>query len=423
MKNVLVLADAPCGITGFSNISRHILAGLYETLDYKITVVGVNFDGRDDVKEFPYRIIPATSFLAQRYNDVYGRQQACDLLQTGEYDIFFTIQDMAVISGMTKALEEIYTKLPRNKKFQTIMYTPVDSDLSTQRDWVVSSISKINYPVLYTHWGKDQVVEHDRDLKRACVCYHGVDASEFYPMSEADAKALRKNALVADGIDLTDKFVVLNVNRNQIRKDYMRTFASFAELKKKVPNAFLVALAQQQDQGGDLYKISSFFGLEPKKDWALPEGYTALNGFPVAAINCLYNLADVVFSSTTGEGWGLSSIEGMAVCKPCVFPGNTSLIEIFGSDGDRGRLIDSGKRPGDFICYGAYDSSLVRPAVNVEDAADKLQWVHDNPKEAKEMAIRGYEWTKDISWEKINKFWIELFSKVSKEIDRKRGIS
>lgn len=410
-RKVLVLSDASCGVTGFSMVAYNILKDLHETGLYEIVQVGINYDGVGyDQKKIPYTILPATSGIDPNYRDVYGRKRFLDILSSGQVDIAFIIQDMAVVASFHKDMQKVYDALPKNKKFTSIYYFPVDSDLKTKRGWVVNSASKIDYPVVYTEYGRKEVEQFDPDLKkRISVCPHGVDTSIFHPLKQDEIEIAKRT--IFKGIDLKDRFIVLNLNRNQIRKDYLKTFKTIAELKKVVPNVLLVAFAARRDQGGDLAEIAEQCSLIAGQDWVAPKDYDNLKGFPVEAVNAVYNMADCVFSSAVGEGFGLSSIEGMACRKPCVFPENTSLIEIFGADGVRGRLVKSGDKPEHFVCYGANDSSLVRPTINVEDAVEKLAWVAKGGSEVDEMAERGYIWAKEHDWRTVNKFWIEKFEK------------
>lgn len=422
MKKVLVLSDASCGFTGFSNVIKHILRDIHATGEYEIIQVGINYDGSGyDHKEIPYNIIPATSGLNPRYNDLYGRARFLDILSSGDIDIVFILNDMGVVETFSKEIQNIYEKLPKHKKFVTIFYFPVDSGLKTKKNWVIKSASVMDFPVVYTEWGKKEVGMHDPDLlKRLGVCYHGVDLKEFFPLSKEEIKK-QKDVLFNKNPHLKDKFIILNVNRNQIRKDYLKTFMAIAELKKRHSNILLIAFAAMQDQGGDLHEIASQCGLEFGKDFICPENYTSVKGLPVELMNISYNIADCVFSTTHGEGFGLSSLEGLATRKPCVFPGNTMLPEIFGGDGNRGRLIKSGHTPDHFVCYGVNDSSLIRPSIDVMDAVDKLSWVVQGGSEVEAMVERGYQWVSNLDWSMVNKYWIDTFSKASAKVDRVRG--
>jgi glycosyltransferase involved in cell wall biosynthesis len=143
-----------------------------------------------------------------------------------------------------------------------------------------------------------------------------------------------------------------------------------------------------------------------------PIEYYCNKGYPVQVLNLWYNMADVVFSSTLGEGFGLSSIEGMACGVPVVFPDNTSLPEILGY-GDRGYLVACGDKPENWITYGAYDSSLVRPRINISSAVDALKAVKVLGKD-NERTKRALDWAKSMDWENVNKEWVKIFMEASK---------
>lgn len=412
-KEILVLCDSPAGVTGFSNVARHILRDVFSTGKYNITVVGINYDGEGyDNKAIPYKIIPATSGLIERYHDVYGRQRALDMLMTGNFDIFFTIQDMAVIESFSREL-----KIAKEKKgFKAIIYTPVDSALDTVPHWVTKVIPIFDYPVAYTEFAKKEMSKFI-DVSRVRVCLHGVDTTEFYPVSKTPNKMM----ILKDffGMNLTDaqaekKFIILNVNRNQTRKDYLRCFQVVKEYQKQYPedDVLFVCVAQIRDQGGDLVKIAKQVGLEYGRDWVTPIQYSAAMGFPVEVLNLWYNMADVVFSATLGEGFGLSSIEGMATGVPVVFPNNTSLPEILGN-GERGILVASGI-DGDYLSFGAMDSSLVRPRISLYDAVASLKAAKTMGRKC-ERVEKALAWAKTMDWKNVDKFWVDLFAEASGE--------
>lgn len=415
MRKVLILADSPTCITGFGKVSRHIAKTLHETGEYDITVVGINYDGFPP-HDFPYTIAPATSALVEKYADVYGRRRTLDFLATGTFDIFFCIQDMGVTATFMGEVKKIQEKLPAAKKFVSILYTPVDSKLSTQPKWIADGCATFDFPVTYTEFGKREILTV-MPVRNLDICGHGADVTEFYPLPKAVVDDFKKSAV--HSLDLSNKFVVLNVNRNQIRKDYTHCFKAFAELKREVPCAFLFVLAQIQDQGGNLVDMARQCGLVYGVDWYAPNDYSAAHGYSVEVINMIYNIADVVFSSTVGEGWGLSSTEAMAVGKPVVFPDNTSLREILGN-GERGYLIPSGDSPDRWISYGAYDSSLVRPTIDTVSAAKALKRIFDHPEEAAKKVEAAKNWVMTNTWDAVNKFWVKKFDEAWVEVGKRR---
>lgn len=412
---VLVLSDAPSGSTGFSRVSRNILKDLHATGLYDITVIGISYDGAGyDREKYPYLIIPATSGLNPRYNDLYGRQRCLDELSTGQFKIFFTIQDMAVIKDMVKPLTEMKKKF----KFKTVMYIPVDSNLDTKPEWVTEVLPVIDYPVAYTEFAKKEIQKFTNrgDIR---VCLHGVESEEFKPVDIDKKKVLNDFFFLskpfADDASVDKRLILINVNRNQIRKDYLRTFQIVKAYKDEYPedNILLLAVAQIKDQGGDLQAIAKQCGLEYGVDWTTPKDYQVGITIPTNMLNLWYNCADYVFSTTLGEGFGLSSIEGMAAGIPVIFPKNTALIEILGKDEERGLLMDCGVSTEDFITMGAYDSSLVRPRTSIQSALNTIDHAESMKEETGDRRSAALEWAREHDWCITDEFWIDLFAEVA----------
>jgi glycosyltransferase involved in cell wall biosynthesis len=412
MKKILVLADSPTIASGFAQVSRNILKDLAATKEYQITVIGIGYDGIGyDHLTYPYTIIPATSGMIPRYNDPYGRQRVLDELATGEYDIFFTIQDLPIIREMIPALKSSKAK----HGFKIIMYIPVDSPLDTKPHWVMDVVPFIDYPVAYTLFAKKEIEKFSNhpDIR---VCYHGVDTEVFKPLKNLNrVKILNEifnpTAPFTDEASVDARFKVINVNRNQTRKDYLRTFQIIKEYKEMNPekNVLLLVVAELKDQGGDLMDIGKQVGLEYGVDWVTPKDYNALNGYPVEFVNMWYNCADVCMSTTLGEGFGLSSIEAMACGVPVIFPRNTSLVEILG-DGTRGQLVECGMGT-DWLTLGAMDSSLVRPRMYLDDALEALDNVVEGCVSGG--TAEALEWAKSKDWREVCKFWVALFKEAS----------
>lgn len=415
--NVLCYLDSPTTSTGFAQVSRNILKHLYATGKYNFTCIGINHDGSPyDQQKYPYAIHPAVSPLAanQVYQDVYGRQKFIDFARSGQFDLVFMLNDTFIIETFLPTLLETRNNLPKEKKFPIIMYFPIDG--TPKKSWIENVVAKVDFPVTYTEYAKRECLKHVPGLQDMPVIYHGVDKETFYPLPTDITAKFRKEFFGANA----DKYIVLNVNRNQPRKDLHRTFAAFKLFHEKHPNTFLFINAQKNDVGGNLAEIAEHYGLVFDKDWACPgESFNANQGFPIHIVNMLYNACDVVVSSAIGEGFGLSTIEGMAVKKPILFPNNTALTEIIGENEEYGYLCKSGETINDFICLGAPDNNLLRPVVNVFDMAEKMQYIYEHQDEAKAKAEKAYErvWT----WETVCEQWKEIFHKADTKKQILRG--
>ena len=414
-KKVLCWLDSPTCATGFGQVANNILRRLQATDLYDFDIIGINHAGDPyDTAQYPFRIFPAVAPLSadeRMRSDIYGFQKFLLFAGTGRYDIVFILNDTFVINTIMKQLLETQLKLPKDRKFEIITYFPVDSPL--KKEWVTNVVSPIAFPVTYTNYAFKECLKHDPDLdSKLRVIYHGVDKAVFHPMEKTDA--LRKEIL---GPEHCGKFVVLNVNRNQPRKDLPRTFAGFKIFHDKYPNTLLFILAQAQDVGGDLMEIASRYGLVWDKDWVCPApgSYGANQGYPVSVVNKIYNTANVVVSSTLGEGWGLSISEAFATLKPAIFPDNTSLHEIIGENSERGWFIKSGEDLDHFVCLGSPDNNQVRPMINVFSLADQLEYVYTHPEESRAKAERAFNevWV----WDDLCIAWKDVFARASKKVD------
>lgn len=411
--NVLVYGDSATVGTGFAQVMRNILKNLYATGKYNFTCIGINHDGSPyDQQKYPYAIYPATSPLAMNevYKDVYGRQKFIDFARSGQFDLVFMLNDTFIIETFLPTLLETRNNLPKEKRFPIIMYFPIDG--TPKKSWIENVVAKVDFPVTYTEYAKRECLKHVPGLQDMPVIYHGVDKETFYPLPADVTAKFRKEFFGANA----DKYIVLNVNRNQPRKDLHRTFAAFKLFHEKHPNTFLFINAQKNDVGGNLAEIAEHYGLVFDKDWACPgESFNANQGFPIHVVNMLYNACDVVVSTTIGEGWGLSVSEAMAVKKPVLFPRNTSLTEIIGEDEEYGYLAKSGETLNDFICLGAPDNNLLRPVTNCLDFAERLGYIYEHQSEAKVKAEKAYDriWT----WETVCEQWKEIFHKAEVKRD------
>lgn len=402
-KKLLFWGDSPTCATGFATVSRNVLAELYKTGLYDITIVGINYAGTPH--KLPYDIYPASNALAvaPQYKNIWGMQLFVDLCGSGEFDIVFIIQDTFITQHLMKPLQQAWEALAEAKRFSLVYYFPIDA--TPKKEWITEVVSKAHYPVAYTDYAKRESVKLDEALVKMPVIYHGVNKEDFFPMDKVKAKKE-----FFEGFD--DRFIVTNISRNQPRKDLHRTFAAFKVFHDKNPKSLLYILAQADDVGGNLIDIAKAYGLEYQKDWACPppNTYGANQGYPIELVNKIYNASDLIVSTSLGEGFGLSLVEAMATKTPLLVPNNTAMTEIVGSD--RGYLCMSGGNLNQFVCMGSNDNNLLRPTVDVYDMAEQMEWIFTYPEEAQERAENAYAWVP--SWADVCKDWIKVFEKAWK---------
>jgi len=291
---VLAYCDAPTCATGFSTVSRNIFEALYSTGRYDIDILGINYWG--DPHNFPYRIWP-TGTNPDR--DPYGRKKICSMIPRMDYDLLFFLQDTFILDF----LPELIPYLKSNKKnVKSICYFPIDG--IPKQKWI-RNISVVDKLVAYSQYGKNMAIQQwpgcNDVVKNAMVIPHGVNLKDYTILPESDIKAFRERYF---GIN-KDKFIIMNLNRNQQRKDIPRTIQAFAEFRKQVPNSLLYLHMAQKDQGWDLVEVCNSFGFDTVNDIVFPENFGPNQGYPRQVVNMLYNVSDCVVSTSLGEGFGL----------------------------------------------------------------------------------------------------------------------
>ena len=195
---------------------------------------------------------------------------------------------------------------------------------------------------------------------------------------------------------------------------------AFKEFKKKVPNSILYLHMARKDVGGDIVEMAKMLKMKEREDIIFTGNYFAPGqGVPVEILNKIYNASDLIVSSATGEGWGLSSIEAMAAKRPCLFPDHTTLSEIF-ADG-RGKLIKTGGDQ-DHFAFVPEAPVRLRPIVHINDMADKMLWMYKNKAKVKRMVEKSYKWVgNNLTWnEHIVPQWIKLIDEALEQPEQKK---
>jgi glycosyltransferase involved in cell wall biosynthesis len=151
----------------------------------------------------------------------------------------------------------------------------------------------------------------DADSK---VMEHGVDSSVFHPLPAARVTELRANM----GIP-AQATVFLNVNRNTKRKRLDTTVSAFVQFCRREPilakTSYLVILTNKEG----FYNLPLIIHTETQQ-WKTFVAKRILlidsgaHPFTDEQLNGLYNVATVGVNTSTGEGYGLPSMEMMA-CK------------------------------------------------------------------------------------------------------------
>ncbi len=396
----LVYTESPCISTGAGNVSRHILQFMTE-MGYELEVVAVNHHNIEQDKAlYPYQIHDSPP-------DVYlQRRKAKELIWERKLPALFLYADVSPLNNLAEAVREA----KQRKNIPVTVYSCLDSD---EFNFETASVfCMADHIAVYSEHSKRIVQKYIPALNVQAI-YCGCEPDVFFPLSIEQRRQVRKDTF---GVTDDQTFIMLIVARNQWRKDIGRALMIAHTFHKLHTNSLLVVHSKILDLGGHLPTMAKIIGMrceEPGREITFPPpNFDERFGVPREALNSIYNAADCLISTTTGEGWGLTTTEAMTAQCPVIVPRNSSCVEIVGANEERGYLADSG---GDvdhmFIPYG--NSSNPRPLVHARSMLEKLERVYANRDEAKEKASQAWEWTHNHTWWHAGEQWKALFAKIA----------
>lgn len=329
---------------------------------------------------------------------------------TDAYDGIFILQDAGVISSFVPGLKMIKDEKTRMnlKNFKSVIYFPMDHGQQAVIEIITKGLEFFDTLVTYNEYSRQQIIKANPALKRKLqVVPHGINPKQFYPL---DLEEKIKFRMEFFGQENAGKFIVLNLNRNQHRKDIPCTILAFEEFKKEhCPDAFLYLHMNPADpMGWDLRGVLAQTDLIEGRDFMLPPRERQNHDFTEAELNGIYNSCDVYVTTTTGEGWGLGVTEAMACRLPVICPLHTSFIEI----------TDAGRRA--YLLENLYPScnwidNIIRHQCDYMEVAERLNEVRQNIVDDipahKEKLDRAEKYMHSLSWENIAERWVDIFKK------------
>ena len=187
-----------------------------------------------------------------------------------------------------------------------------------------------------------------------------------------------------------------------------RMFKAFAKFAKDNPDAVLFCHSDPFDQAAvfDSIELIKSLGIENRVRFT---GMSFFNGFDYKEMNEVYNAMDVFTLSTSGEGFGVPTIEAAACGIPSVVTDYTTTQELLIENGVCGLAVP--------ICGELTGSwNVERGLVDIDKMAEAFQMMHDNPAMREEMGKIGLEKMKKYyTWDVVIPEWDKLVRKMTDE--------
>jgi D-inositol-3-phosphate glycosyltransferase len=315
---ILVWGDAGAN-TGFGVVT-HNLGMRWCAMGHEVSMLAINYRG--DPWDAPYKLYAASKYSMA---DLLGLGRLQEVVNLFKPDVLFVVSDLDVVA---KGLQQLGT----NRKVPVVAYVPIDGD-NMPNDWY-EAVRQCDKVAVQSHYGSD-VVRRESGLETVPV-WHGIEHELMFPVSmdhplvtgneQFTSREQIRKALGMDG-----KFVVLAVNRNNIRKNYPDTFKAFAEFRARHEDALLWVHAVALDEGGNLHTLVDRYRLGDSVKISDPRD--TFLGAPKSLLTAYYNAADVKISTSMGEGFGLTDAEALACGCPVIAQDCSATTEVVGDAG------------------------------------------------------------------------------------------
>lgn len=382
-KKILIIGDSPTTPTGFSSVVFGIFK--YLTRKFDISQIGVNYYG--DPHTIPWPIYPASI-----QGDLWGYGRLAEIPERMKPDLIFILNDVWVIRNYLEGLKKVYTNKPMPP---IVVYFPVDS-MEFDVDWF-KDFDIVTQSVVYTKFGYNvcKLVRPNIEFK---IVPHGVDVESFYKI-DADKETIRRSLYPPKPEFYEDSFIVLNANRNQPRKKVdvtLNAFALFAEGKPE--NVKIHMHMGLKDAAFDILKMARRFGMDDRLIvTSVDQGPQRVS---VKKLNTIYNATDVGINTSSGEGWGLCSVEHAVTGAVQIVPKHSACLELFE---DCGILVP--------VSYWnrSHEQATLAGYVSAEDAAQAIEYAYQHRTE--DLGKAGMEKfiSAKYSWQYVSKKFEDIF--------------
>lgn len=323
MAKILWISDAGC-VTGFGRVTHAIGERLVD-MGHDVSVLAFNYRG--DYWPTNMKLYRPNTI---KFDDIWGRTRSVEMLSRVQPDVVVMMHDANLLINLL--FENSYDTDKILLRYRPILtYIPVDG---TNRPKVWADVlTQVTNVVTMSKFGQEA-------FPGSKLVYHGVDESHFWPVSvehpivtSTDIVCTTKaECKAAFGRD-PDTFLVLRIDKNSGRKDWPATIQALWPVMKRHEDVTVHLHTEARNDSGVL--IDALLSREPDlhSRFSTPDLFNSFDGWPQQDLNALVNSADLVVSTSRGEGFGLNLAEAL-MCEVPVIAQNVSAIpEVVGPGG------------------------------------------------------------------------------------------
>lgn len=370
--------------TGFATVTHALADRLHSS--WNVLVSGINCEKPSS--RYAYPVVPA-----RQKDDMWGIDSFRELCDEYRPDVVVINNDWWNVARFL----EVDVKVP------IVAYMPVDGANIDPEDARI--LNRLSAAIWYTDFGWKEARASGYHGKRYIVP-HGVTKPVTSRLAPDVARA-RFGMNVPKGA-----FVVGNINRNQPRKRLDLTIDYFAAWirENRIDDAWLCLHCSHSEEGWDLKKLARYHGVADRL--VLTEGSGVIGSVDRDELDLIYQCFDVQVTTTSGEGWGLTTMEGMSHGIPQIVPDWAAL----------------GEWP-DAVLKVPCDMRIAHPGINTIGALPAkapfigaIDQLYQSSSQRKQLGAEGLAWVsrREFDWDSVSAEFQRILSKVAAN---KPGIS
>lgn len=391
---VLWISDSPDTPSGFGNVTHFVCEGLARR-GHSLSILGWQTDQAHDWKGC--KVYPAGPTL--------GRETLFPFLIRNRPEIVIALGDVWWLP---------YFSAPHVRRQMELtdtpwaLYFPIDGDTEGERlpaGWL-ELLREVDVPIAMSRYGERIV----RQCGVAChMIPHGVDLEVFCPPADREAAKAR---LGAQG-----KFLVLSDSRNQPRKMLPRLLEVFARFSALRPDTLLHLHTDPEDeftQSGiysyDVRADVCHLGIESKVRFTPGLSMKRGGGVPLQQLAAYYQAADVHLLASTGEGFGLPTLQAAAAGAVPMAGAYSASRELVEGHGESIAIAE----------WSENEFGIRRGLIDIDDAVRKLVTFYDHRDLLAERSARSREFALSYGWANVIEQWNALLASIG---SRRRRIT
>jgi glycosyltransferase involved in cell wall biosynthesis len=392
---VLWISDSPETPSGFGNVTRFVCAGL-AARGHQVSILG--WQTRQLHEWNGCRVHPVGS-------DPMGSDALFAYLVRHRPEVVIALADVWWLP---------YFSAPHVRRQMELtdarwaLYFPVDGNTANgllPPSWI-ELLRMVDVPIAMSRYGQQVATDCGIDCD---YIPHGVDLEVFAP--PADREQAKRH------VDAEGRFVMLSDSRNQPRKLLPRLLDVFARFAEGRPDALLHLHTDPADE----FARSPTYSYDVRADirhLGLGEqvrfspGFTMRNGggLSLEDLAAYYRAADVHLSASSGEGFGLPTLQAAAAGAVPMAGAYSASLELVEGHGEAIEIGD----------WTETEFGIRRAMIDVDDAVARVARLYDDRDLLRERSAQSQEFARAYDWNNVVGMWDDLLASVGTRRPRAR---